>query len=409
MTELDSSSTPPTVSEEGRIAVVGGRVVAPSGVVEADVIIEDGRVDAIPEPGHVVSGSVIDATGLLVCPGFIDVQINGGFGHDFTGNPESVWDVGERLPASGVTAFLPTIITSSEEVTDRAIAVMAAGPPVGYRGATPIGLHMEGPWLSPDRRGAHDVSAIRVPGPDAADGWSSSQHVSMVTLAPELPGAYALIERLTENGVAVSLGHSNATYEQIVEAVGLGASFGTHLFNAMPPFHHRAPGVVGALLVEPDVTVGVIVDGEHLHSGSVEMAWKAKRPDHLVLVTDAMAAMGMDGGTFPLGSGQVVADGNGPRNPAGDLAGSILSYDLAVRNFKRITRCSVAEAVAVSSTNAARAIGDPKRGRLEVGRRGDVVLVDTAFNVKATIVGGMVAFAAPGVAYQSSRSGGVTS
>lgn len=392
-----------TADGESGIAVVGGRVVAPSGVVEADVTIEDGYVDAISEPSHVVSGSVIDAKDLLVCPGFIDVQINGGFGHDFTSNPESIWEVGERLPASGVTAFLPTIITSSEATTDRAIAVMTAGPPVGYLGATPIGLHMEGPWLSPDRLGAHNLSALKVPGPDAADGWSFEQHVRMVTIAPELPGAHALIKRLTGRGVVVSLGHSNATYEQIVEAVRLGANFGTHLFNAMSPLRHRDPGVVGALLVEPDVTVGVIVDGEHLHSGAVEMAWKMKGPDHLVLVTDAMAAMGMDHGTFQLGTGQVAVDKTGPRNPAGDLAGSVLSFDHAVRNFMAITHCSVAEAVAVSSTNAARAIGDPTRGTLEASVRGDVVLVDADFNVKATIVGGAVAFAGSDVAITSSR------
>jgi len=381
-----------TTESEASLVVTGGRVVTSRGVATGDLVIEQGRIVGVFNPAVDRLGTVVDADDAWVCPAFIDLQINGGFGCDFTTDPETIWEVGALLPATGVAAFLPTIVTSSEETIQTAREVIASGPPDGYVGAVPLGLHLEGPFLADSQRGAHDQRGLRVPNADVIEEWSPANHVVLVTLAAELSGADALVESLSRRGVVVALGHSNATYEQAVDAIERGARFGTHLFNAMSGFHHREPGLVGALLTAPDVTVGVIVDGAHLHPGAVELAWNAKKPHGLVLVSDAMAAMGMGHGSFDLGSVRVTVDGTGPRTVVGNLAGSTLTLDQAVRNFVSTTGCSVVEAANVSSTNPARVIGDADRGGLGVGMRGDVVLIDSDFNVELTVVGGRVTF-----------------
>lgn len=377
--------------------VAGGHVMTPDGLVVADVVIEAGHIAAIG--GSVDHGvhTVVSAAGLLVVPGFIDLQINGGFGHDFTSEPATIWEVGARLPESGVTAFLPTIITSPRATVSKAREVLALGPPAGYLGAVPLGLHLEGPMLSSERLGTHDPADLQLPRPEVIEGWSPKGNVRLVTLAPELEGALPIIETLTERGVVVSLGHSDASYDQAIEAFGRGAAFGTHLYNAMSPFHHREPGLVGALLTESSVSVGLIVDDTHLDAAAVKIAWDAKKPDHLVLVTDAMAAMGMAKGDFDIGTVAVNVDESGPRNLAGNLAGSTLRLDQAIRNLISQTRCSRPEAIGAATANPARVLGDRVRGTLEVGARGDVVLIDSGVNVQATLVAGDVVYAAPDI------------
>lgn len=245
--------------------------------------------------------------------------------------------------------------------------------------------------LSPQRPGVHDPNLFQVPSLDLVEGWSQEGHVRMVTVAPELAGAWDIIEALDDRGVIVSLGHSNAAYGEAIEAIRRGASFGTHLYNAMSPFDHREPGLVGALLATPSVAAGIIVDGIHVHPGAVRMAWRAKKPDGLVLVTDGMAAMGMGHGTFDLGGVRVMVDDTGPRNHAGDLAGSTLTLERAIRNMVSFTGCCDVDAIAAATLNPALVLKDPERGRLEPGVRGDVTVLDADFNVKATLVGGEVA------------------
>ena len=378
-----------------RTTITGGRVVTPTGLLDSDVVISGDRIVTIGNTEGVRGGTLIDAVGLLVVPGLIDVQVNGGFGYDFTSHPGSIWEVGSRLPAFGVTAFLPTIVTSPTSTIISAQDVLRSGPPSGYVGAVPLGLHLEGPMLSPHRLGTHDPAYVREPHPELIEGWSPDGEVRMVTLAPELPGVYPIIEELCRRGVVVSLGHSEASYDQAIEAIRLGASFGTHLYNAMPPIHPREPGLTGALLSERDIAVGMIVDGFHVHPATVRLAWEAKKPDHFVLATDAMAALGMGHGTYQLGSVRVNVGDIGPRNDDGALAGSVLSLDEAVRNLVAFTSCEQLEAVSAATANPSRLLGDPQRGRIEVGRRSDLTLLDTELKVKATIVGGRVAFADP--------------
>lgn len=373
--------------------VAGGRVLTPGGVVRADLAIKDGRVSAIGAIGDPMEGpDVIDARGLLVVPGLVDIQINGGFGLDFTNNPATMWEVGARLPEYGVTTFLPTVITSPASTVAEAQRVMAEGPPDGYMGAVALGLHLEGPMLSPKQPGTHDTLYLREPEAVAIDTWSPATGVRMVTLAPELPGALDVIEALVERGIVVSIGHSDATYDEAVAGIRRGATVGTHLYNAMSALHHREPGLVGVLLDETDVAAEIIVDGIHSHPAAVRVAWQAKGPDRLVLISDAMAAMGMGNGRFVISSVDVFVDETGPRNASGVLAGSVLTLDEAVRNLAEFTGCSPAEAIGAATANPARVIGEVERGVLETGARADITILDENLNVLLTLVDGEVVY-----------------
>ena len=379
------------------LLIAGGRVLVERAWVDADVEVANGAISAVQRRSAERLAStteLLEATSLLVAPGLIDLQINGAFGHDFTGNPESIWEVGAMLPRSGVVSFLPTIVSSPPDVAMRALEVLAAGPPKGYVGATPLGLHFEGPMLAPSRRGAHDERYLQPPSADVIAGWSRDAGVRLVTLAPELPRAGEVIRELVANGVVVSAGHSDASFDQAVEAFAIGVTSGTHLFNAMSGFHHREPGLSGALLLETAPPSGLIVDGAHVYPGAVAAAWAARGADGLVLVTDAVAATGVHRGTtgLMLGGQSLSTDGSVIRDDTGRLAGSALTLDLAVRNLVAFTGAEPSAALVAASATPARVIGEPDRGDIRVGAAADLVILDDALEVVATIVGGRMAF-----------------
>jgi N-acetylglucosamine-6-phosphate deacetylase len=254
----------------------------------------------------------------------------------------------------------------------------------------PIGLHLEGPMLNERRKGAHDGRWLRSPSPDVIEGWSRASGVAMVTLAPELPGALDVVRALRAQGVVVAAGHTDATEDEFVAGVEAGITAVTHLFNAMRPFGHRDPGPVGVTLARDDVVAGLIVDGVHVAPTAVAAAGKALGPDRLMLVTDAVAALGLRPGPVQLGSIAAIAGLSGVRTAEGTLAGSTLSMDRAVRNLVAVTGCSLGEAVKCASTTPAALLGDSSRGRLEPGRRGDVVVLSPEGFVVATVVAGEV-------------------
>ena len=292
--------------------------------------------------------------------GYIDLQVNGAAGYDLTSDPGSVWAVGEALVAHGVGAFLPTLVSPDPATIDRARAVLASGPPAGYRGAEALGWHVEGPFLAPSRAGAHEPASLRRPDLGVVADWSPASGVRMVTLAPELSGALGLVERLVANGVVASAGHSAATYAEARAGFDAGIAAVTHLFNAMSPLDHRDPGLPGAALADPRVTIGLIPDGLHVHPALVRIVRAAVGPGRLAIVTDAIAALGMPAGTYRLaGREVVVADETGdhgrPRAAAartaeGRLAGSVLAMDQAVRNFAAFCGCSAEEAAVAATT-----------------------------------------------------------
>lgn len=349
--------------------------------------IEGDRVSMSPRPE---AAHVFDFSRARVAAGLIDLQVNGGYGEDFTSDPESIWRVGSLLPRHGVTAFLPTIITSASEVAQHTIEVMRVGPPPGYRGARVLGIHFEGPLLAPDRRGTHPEQLLRTPDRSLISGWSKDAGVVMVTLAPELPGAEAIVRELAANGVVVAAGHTSATYEEAKAGFSWGISHVTHLFNAMPPLDHRSPGLIGALIADPQVTAGLIVDGYHSHPSVVTGAWRWLEPDRLGLVTDAMAAAGMGDGEFQIGTVPVNVTAGRVTNRDGRLAGSTLTLDQAVRNLIAYSGCSESEALAAASSVPARIIGRVDLGRIEIGELADLTFFDDHLNVVGTMIGGEV-------------------
>ncbi len=297
----------------------------------------------------------------LTVPGLVDLQVNGVAGHDLTSAPERLWDVAAALPAYGVTAFLPTVVTSDPSVPARAMAVLAAGPPPGWVGAEPLGLHLEGPMLAPTRTGAHPPQWLRDPSPELVAGWSREAGVAMVTLAPELPGALEVVAALVERGVVVSVGHTDATAAQVLAAVAAGARCATHLGNAMPPVLAREPGPVGAALGGSDLVAGLIVDGHHLDPLFVRTAWRSLGPDRFLSVSDTTAALGLPDGPTRLGDQDVVLDAGTVRLLDGTLAGSASSLLDCLRVLVATTGCTVEEAVATATTTPLRLLGLPPR------------------------------------------------
>jgi N-acetylglucosamine-6-phosphate deacetylase len=288
--------------------------------------------------------------------GFLDLQVNGGWGHDFTADPATIWDVGRRLPETGVTAFLPTIVSAPYETAEAAIDVLRSGPPEGYAGARPIGLHIEGPWISPEWKGAHNPDHLLLPDLAVAGSWAESAAVKMVTLAPELDRAFEVAEVLDRAGVVVSAGHSGADFDTATRALEGPWSTVTHLFNQMSPFHHRSPGLVGAALLS-DRPCGLIVDGIHADPAAVRLAWDHLGPDRLVLVTDAMQATGLGEGIYVLGDREVFVGPEGPRIGRAILAGSTLTMDVAVANLQEWTTATEDQARACASVIPAQLLG----------------------------------------------------
>ncbi|MFO7694189.1 MAG: N-acetylglucosamine-6-phosphate deacetylase [Vicinamibacterales bacterium] len=370
-----------------------GRVI-PRGsvVIDGSRIVVAGAAGDVP----VASGAtLINAGGMILVPGFIDLQLNGAFGHDFTADPSTIWRVAEGLPRYGVTAFLPTIITSPLERVEAGMRVVKEGRPEDFRGAAPLGLHVEGPFLNPKKKGAHNQQYLRPPTPEAVAGWSPASGVCLVTMAPENPGALEVIAALASRGVVVSTGHSMATYDEAVAGFDAGARYGTHLFNAMPALGHRDPGLPGALLADDRMTVGFIADGVHTHRSIIALVWRMLGPKRMSLVTDAMAALGMPPGSHRLGDYDVIVDATSCRLADGTLAGSILELDQALRNLLDITGCTLDEALETMTTTPAKLLGlDGERGRIAPGYTADIVLLSSDLRVQTTIASGDIVYSA---------------
>jgi N-acetylglucosamine-6-phosphate deacetylase len=432
------------------LVVTGGTVLSPGGPVRCDVFLSEGRIanvdanvgttgtghggpggrnkngtvgagaersvvgvpvqdDAVPVVGDSppaaggVPGSGIpstatrlDATNLLVAPGFVDLQCNGAVGVDLTTEPERLWQVAAALPRWGVTAWLPTVVTGPPSVRARALAAVRAGPPDDDAIiATPLGLHLEGPFLALERKGAHDARHIVPPSVEVVEGegWSGVTGVALVTLAPELPGGLEMVGRLVDRGVVVSAGHTSATAAEASAAVDAGVTYVTHLFNAMAPLHHREPGLVGVALTDERVRVGVIADGLHVDPAVVSLAARVLG-ERLTLVTDAVASLGVPPGPMCLGdlTATVAAVDGAVRLADGTLAGSTLSLDRAVRNLVAYAGPPLAEAVRTVTAAPAAVLGLADRGVVAPGAVGDLVLLTPAGEVVATVIGGRVAY-----------------
>jgi N-acetylglucosamine-6-phosphate deacetylase len=361
------------------MTAISGRLLLDGRLIPGRIEQAGDRIAAI-QPDPAVSDERI------VAPGLIDLQVNGGHGIDFGEEPERIGEVAAWLPETGCTAFLPTIISSFAGRYRRVFDTLPAL--AGAPGARVLGLHLEGPFLAPAKKGAHARDAIEAADDALFDELLQEPSVRLVTLAPERSGALERIARLVERDVLVSLGHTNATYEQLEAGIDAGARMATHLFNAMSQLDSRAPGAVGAALVDDRVTVGLIADGIHSHPASLRLTARAKGTAGIALVSDMMAAAGMPPGTYSLNDIPVSVDATSARLADGRLAGSILTMDAAVRNMASWGGVSIADALTMASAVPARLLGRDDLGVLEPGAQADLVVLDPNLAVTETWIAG---------------------
>jgi N-acetylglucosamine-6-phosphate deacetylase len=359
---------------------LGARAALVDGhLVEGDVEVTGGRIARV---GVLPAGS----DGVAV-PGLVDLQVNGFAGVDFlAAAPDDFAAAGAALAASGVTAYQPTFISAPAGDLLSATAAVAEAMGAGAPGARILGVHLEGPFLSPAHRGIHPEGALRPPDRELLERLLGAGPVSMVTLAPELPGALELVDLLVERGVPVSCGHTDATVAQADAAFDRGARAVTHLFNAMRPFRHRDPGVAAAAMLRDDVTVQMIVDHYHVAPEAVAIAWRAAR-GRICLVTDAISAAGLGDGDFQVGSVAVRVRGGEARLRDGTLAGNVGTLLDGVRNLHG-AGATFEEAVAAGTAVPARLIGRDDVGILRPGATADVLVLDDRLEVVRVLAGG---------------------
>jgi N-acetylglucosamine-6-phosphate deacetylase len=372
---------------------VRGQLAIDGALKAGAVVIDDGRILEVlrsPRTGA-LPARVIDAA--IVAPGLIDLQVNGAFGVEVGSDPSALLTLARRLAESGVTAYLPTLISSSAAAYRTAFAAYETFLSAGEtRGAQALGFHLEGPFLSPARKGAHALTAIEQADGRLFDELLEFRSLRLMTLAPERPGGVERIRRLRQRGVQVSLGHTDASWEEFISGIDAGAEMTTHLYNAMSPFGHRAPGSIGGALTEDRITVGLIADGIHSHPASLRLAVRAKGTERIALVTDMMAAAGMPAGRYTLGGQRVLVHDQTARLEDGTLAGAVVFLDQAMRNMVRWAGVTPAEAIRMVTEVPRRLMDIMDRGRLVAGSRADLILLDKELRVATTIINGRQVF-----------------
>jgi N-acetylglucosamine-6-phosphate deacetylase len=373
--------------------IINGRVYTPERVIERGIVtIAGGKIAAVGEAESVsvsTEGELIDATGFHVIPGLIDLHIHGVSGLDAMQG--QVAEMAAELPRYGVTAFLPTVIAAPFERLVEMLAEMASIIATRPPGARIAGVHVEGPYLSTQQSGMMDPHLFR------PFRWQeferlcevSQGQIKMVTLAPEEGEALSAIPRLIEQGIVPSIGHSHATFQQVAEAVQLGLAHATHAYNAMRGFHHREPGVVGALWHFDQITAQVIADGVHVHPVALDLLLRLKGPQRVALISDAAPVAGLPPGEYTWGGKHVIVDERACRNLDGRLAGSIALMDVGLRTLVEEVGVPLEVALVTATAVPARVLGLNK-GALAPGRDADVVLLDEALQPKVTIVEGEV-------------------
>jgi len=362
--------------------LAGARVVLPTGVVhDGRVIVQGTRiVGAAPDDAE-----VIDVGGHWLVPGFVDIHNHGGGGASFSGSAEDVLTAVDTHLTHGTTTLVASTVTDDMDVLVKQAGLLSELAEQGDL----AGIHFEGPFISPCRKGAHSEELLRDPDPaevrkllDAARGKAK-----MLTLATELPGGIDSVRLLAEHGVIAAIGHTDASYEQTVAAIDAGATVATHLFNAMPQIGHRAPGPITALLEDDRVTVELIDDGTHLHPAALQLAFHHAGAGRVAFITDAMDAAGFGDGRYVLGPLEVeVSEGVARLVRGGSIAGSTLTLDRAFKRAVTVDRLPVEDVVAAISANPARLLGmDDRIGSLEPGKDADLVLLDHHFDLKGVM------------------------
>jgi N-acetylglucosamine-6-phosphate deacetylase len=384
------------------LAFTAGRLFTPTDTIEHPVVlVEQGRVVAISDHSRreLPSGVAISDFGDgVIAPGYVDLHIHGNAGYDVMDDTaEALPTIEQMLARHGVTSYFPTTVTAPMDKTLRALERLADAIENCERKnaddkarALPLGIHIEGPFISHARRGVHPPEDLLAPTlPLFERLWQAARgRIRMMTIAPELESAPAVIAEAARRGVCVSLGHSDADFDTTERGIVAGATHATHTFNAMRPLDHRSPGILGAVLTDDRVSVDIIVDGVHLEPAIVKLVAEAKGSEQTVLITDATSATGMPDGRYHLGSFEVeVRDGKCTMD--GKLAGSVLTMDRAVRNLARFAEWNLTEAVAAASRNPARVARIQNKGVLAVGADADFVVLNREGEVLRTFIGGL--------------------
>ncbi len=379
-----------------RTLISGGTLVTPDETLPDHTLVIEGAKIRSLDPGSPVGQEedrVIDARGMWVTPGLIDVHVHGAGGHSaMDATVESIHGMARFLARHGVTGYLLTTGAASFEDT-MAVLDNTAHCPQPEDGAHHLGVHIEGPYLSMEHKGAQPPAQLRDPDPSEYNEWFSTGVVRLMAIAPERNGAMACIEDGVAQGVGFAIAHSGASYEQVLEAADRGLRQAAHTFNGMLGLHHRQPGTVGGVLTDDRIFAEVIGDGVHVHPAVVDLLVRAKGIERTILVTDAIPATGLEDGEYDLLGFKVIVRDGVSRTEAGGLAGSTLTMDVGLRNMMAFAGLSLGEALTTAAATPAAAIGLARRkGVLAPGADADVVLFDKDLHVRLTMVGGRVVY-----------------
>jgi N-acetylglucosamine-6-phosphate deacetylase len=386
-------------------AILAGTIYTPTEEISNGVILIDGyRISKVGPRDQIkipAGATVIDNQDRIIVPGFIDMHIHGAAGHDLMeATPEAVSAVASYLARHGTTSYLATTVTASLERTLHAAKglgefIRASQSPHGtsdkIAGAQPVGLHLEGPFLNVKKRGAHPASQIQKPSTDTLARMldAAGGAARVLTLAPEIDGALAVLEYARSRGLRVGIGHSNATCEEAERAVAAGASHAVHVYNAMRPFTHRDSGIIGAVLTDDRVSAELICDGVHVEATAIRLLTRAKGVTRVILVSDSLSGAGMPDGNYRLGNFTVHVAGGVSRTVEGNLAGSTLTLDAAVRNFANFTGFSYQACLPCATLNPARVLGlEKQKGVIAPGADADLAILDRNYYVTQTYVRG---------------------
>ena len=360
------------------------------------LLCQDGRIARMSDGDAPTFDSVeiIDAGGLILLPGFVDVHVHGGAGHEvMDAQPDTLEQLSAFYAQHGCTSFLATTWTDTHDRIITALRNVAIHSGSQVSGATILGVYLEGPYLNPEKCGAQSADLIRRADREEALEFLDVGVIRLLALAPEFPENHWLIHECVRRGITVSAAHTNATYDQLRAAVRMGLKQTTHTYNAMTGLHHRDPGTLGAALSSPEIRCELIADNIHVHPAAMNVLYRAKGADGVILITDAVRGAGMPDGEYPIDNRITVVRDGAVRLPDGTLAGSTLTMERALRNFIAATGRPLDEVWKASSLNPARAIGESARkGSLEVGKDADLVLVDDQIDVQLTVVEGRVVY-----------------
>jgi len=367
-----------------------GEIYTPEEVIKGNILIEEGQIKEIGDCPIPKGAEVIDLEGKIVAPGFIDIHTHGLYGHDSMDGQSAIEEISAHLPRFGVIGFLPTAVASPHQ---KLLVFLKDVREAKRKGAKILGAHLESPYISMEKRGAQPPDSIRPVDMREVEELIEAG-VKMVTIAPEVEGALQAIKRLKEAGVIVSLGHTNATWEEALQGINAGISKATHLFSAMPPIHHRKPGCVGLALVDERVSCEVIADFIHLHPITVKLIIKAKGKDKVILITDSAPYAGLPDGEYKWVDGRIIVKKEGRisfKEEPDVLAGSALTLDQAVRNVASLG-FPLKDVLQMATLNPAREAGLEKMGRIRVGENADLVVLDRFLQVQITIINGEIAY-----------------